>query len=160
VRVQVAKRALVCHQAKGNAVADPHADLVRVGSAKRDAAASGTKTIPGLEVSGRRMVDEAIRSEHEAENVSDALDALGAVGDEAPKLDSRITLALEVPPRHSLGSATESRRSRREGMGQEAEAPFFVDSCHDLCRPQAAMVDRTIEPECQIVVFPVRRHLD
>ena len=160
VRAQVAERALVGHQPQRHAAANADADLVGVDATERDATAPRAQAVPLVEVAPRRMVEEPAGRGDEREQLADAVDAFGGVGHEAPQLDARVALGVEVAPRHPRAAALEALGSLRERVREKAEATSGLDARDDLRRRQVAVVDGLAQAEREVVVLAPRRDLE
>src|SRR5436305_12748983 len=134
---QMPEGPLVGHQPNRDPVSDADADLMCVDSAERDATPSPAEVVPQIQVPAGRVVDEAARRGHEAQKLADAVQPLGAVGHEAPKLDAGVAGALEVAPGHAARAAPEALGPLRERVRQEAEAAGLVHAIDDLLGTEA-----------------------
>src|SRR5919108_5305289 len=118
---EVAKGALVGHQSQRHPITDADADLVRVDTTQRNAAACTAELVPDLQVGRGRVVHEPTGGDDESQRVRDPVDLLGAVRDQAPELESHITGCVHRRPRHRRSAKTAGPPPER--MREKTETP-------------------------------------
>ena len=155
VRAQIAERAPVGHQPQRHAAARRGS---RSGARRRRRAPTQRRRRQSRSHSSRLRRGGWSRNRcgrrDERSRSRDAVRRVSAVSvDEAPQLDARVAVGLEVVPRHPLAAAPEALRPARERMCREAEPARLV---HARRRSAAGSCPRwsigSVEAEGEVVV--------